>query len=149
LIADLQALTDNAANPGKVTQSVLEVAADNLAVGIDPSRTSLCIQSQIQELTEITMYLLNLVTVARLARNPTVKEEIRQRGFERNIPPGFLAYPVSQAADITAFRARYVPVGEDQLPMIEQTNEIVRRFNRICGAEVLVEAEPILARGTR
>jgi tryptophanyl-tRNA synthetase len=149
LIADLQALTDNAENPGKVTQSVLEVAMDYLAVGVDPAKTSMCIQSQIPELTELSMYLFNLVTVARLERNPTVKDEIRQRGFERNIPAGFLAYPVSQAADITAFRARYVPVGEDQLPMIEQTNEIVRRFNGICGAEVLVEAEPILAKVSR
>lgn len=146
LIADLQALTDNAEDPRKVTRNVLEVAADYLAVGIDPTKTTICIQSQIRELAELSMYLLNLVTVARLERNPTVKEEIRQRGFERNIPAGFLAYPVSQAADITAFRARYVPVGEDQLPMIEQTNELVRRFNRIYGDEVLVEAEPILAK---
>jgi tryptophanyl-tRNA synthetase len=145
LIADLQALTDNADNPGKVTGNVLEVAIDYLAVGIDPTKTTICIQSQIPELAELSMYLLNLVTVARLERNPTVKEEIRQRGFQRNIPAGFLTYPVSQAADITAFKARYVPVGEDQLPMIEQTNELVRSFNRYYG-DVLVEAEAILSR---
>jgi tryptophanyl-tRNA synthetase len=146
LIADLQALTDNAENPGKVTGNVLEVAMDYLAVGIDPAKTTICIQSQIPELAELSMYLLNLVTVARLERNPTVKEEIRQRGFRRNIPAGFLTYPVSQAADITAFKARYVPVGEDQLPMIEQTNELVRRFNRTYGDEVLVEAKAVLSR---
>jgi tryptophanyl-tRNA synthetase len=119
---------------------------DYLAVGIDPAKTTICIQSQIPELAELSMYLLNLVTVARLERNPTVKEEIRQRGFQRNIPAGFLTYPVSQAADITAFKARYVPVGEDQLPMIEQTNELVRSFNRFYGGEVLVEAEAILSK---
>jgi tryptophanyl-tRNA synthetase len=133
LIADLQALSDNADHPGRVTGNVLEVAIDYLAVGIDPAKTTICIQSQIPELAELSMYLLNLVTVARLERNPTVKEEIRQRGFQRNIPAGFLTYPVSQAADITAFKARYVPVGEDQLPMIEQTNELVRSFNRYYG----------------
>jgi tryptophanyl-tRNA synthetase len=145
LIADLQALTDNADNPGNVTGHVLEVAMDYLAVGIDPMKTTICIQSQMPELAELSMYLLNLVTVARLERNPTVKEEIRQRRFQRNIPAGFLTYPVSQAADITAFKARYVPVGEDQLPMIEQTNELVRSFNRAYG-DVLVEAEAILSR---
>jgi tryptophanyl-tRNA synthetase len=145
LIADLQALTDNAENPSKVTGNVLAVAMDYLAVGIDPAKTTICIQSQIPELAELSMYLLNLVTVARLERNPTVKEEIHQRGFQRTIPAGFLAYPVSQAADITAFKARYVPVGEDQLPMIEQTNELVRSFNRAYG-DVLVEAEAILSR---
>jgi tryptophanyl-tRNA synthetase len=145
LIADLQALTDNADHPGRVTGNVLEVAIDYLAVGIDPAKTTICIQSQIPELAELSMYLLNLVTVARLERNPTVKEEIRQRGFQRNVPAGFLTYPVSQAADITAFKARYVPVGEDQLPMIEQTNELVRSFNRYYG-DVLVEAEAILSR---
>jgi tryptophanyl-tRNA synthetase len=148
LIADLQALTDNADNPAKVTGNVLEVAMDYLAVGIDPAKTTICIQSQIPELAELSLYLLNLVTVARLERNPTVKEEIRQRGFQRNIPVGFLTYPVSQAADITAFKARYVPVGEDQLPMIEQTNELVRSFNRSYG-DVLVEAEAILSRVSR
>lgn len=148
LIADLQALTDNAENPGKVTGNVLEVAMDYLAVGIDPAQTTICIQSQIPDLAELSMYLLNLVTVAQLERNPTVKDEIRQRGFRRNIPAGFLTYPVSQAADITAFKARYVPVGEDQLPMIEQTNELVRKFNRSYG-DVLVEAEAILSRVSR
>jgi tryptophanyl-tRNA synthetase len=145
LIADLQALTDNAENPDKVTGNVLEVMMDYLAVGIDPAKTTICVQSQLPELTELFMYLLNLVTVAQLERNPTVKEEIRQRGFRRNIPAGFLTYPISQAADITAFKARYVPVGEDQLPMIEQTNELVRRFNRFYG-DVLVEVEAILSR---
>jgi tryptophanyl-tRNA synthetase len=145
LIADLQALTDNAENPSKVTGNVLTVAMDYLAVGIDPAKTTICIQSQIPELAELSMYLLNLVTVARLERNPTVKEEIHQRGFQRTIPAGFLIYPISQAADITAFKARYVPVGEDQLPMIEQTNELVRSFNRTYG-DVLVEAEAILSR---
>jgi tryptophanyl-tRNA synthetase len=145
LIADLQALTDNAENANKVTGNVLEVAMDYLAVGIDPAKTTICIQSQIPELAELSIYLLNLVTVARLERNPTVKEEVRQRGFQRNIPVGFLTYPVSQAADITAFKARYVPVGEDQLPMIEQTTELVRSFNRSYG-DVLVEAEAILSR---
>ncbi len=148
LIADLQALTDNAEHPGKVTGNVLAVAMDYLAVGIDPAKTTICIQSQMPELAELSMYLLTLVTVARLERNPTVKEEIRQRGFRRNIPAGFLIYPVSQAADITAFKARYVPVGEDQLPMIEQTNELVRSFNRSYG-DVLVEAEAILSRVSR
>jgi tryptophanyl-tRNA synthetase len=145
LIADLQALTDHAENPRQVTGTVLAVAMDYLAVGIDPAKTTICIQSQIPELAELSMYLLNLVTVARLERNPTVKEEIRQRGFQRNIPAGFLTYPVSQAADITAFKARYVPVGEDQLPMIEQTNELVRSFNRFYGP-VLVEAEAVLSK---
>ncbi|MBI3798200.1 MAG: tryptophan--tRNA ligase [Deltaproteobacteria bacterium] len=148
LIADLQALTDNAENPGKVTGNVLEVALDYLAVGIDPAQTTICIQSQMPELAELSMYLLNLVTVAQLERNPTVKDEIRQRGFRRNIPAGFLTYPVSQAADITAFKARYVPVGEDQLPMIEQTNELVRKFNRSYG-DVLPEVEAILSRVSR
>jgi tryptophanyl-tRNA synthetase len=148
LIADLQALTDNAENPGKVTGNVLEVAMDYLAVGIDPAKTTICIQSQIPELAELSLYLLNLVTVAQLERNPTVKDEIRQRGFRRNIPAGFLTYPVSQAADITACKARYVPVGEDQLPMIEQTNELVRKFNRFYG-DVLVEAEALLSKVSR
>src|SRR5262245_29686687 len=130
LIADLQALTDNAKNPGRVTGNVLVVAMDYLVVGFNPAKTTICIQSQIPELAELSMYLFNLVTVAQLERNPTVKDEIRQRGFRRNIPAGFLTYPVSQAVDITAFKARYVPVGEDQLSMIEQTNELVRSFNR-------------------
>jgi tryptophanyl-tRNA synthetase len=120
------------------------VALDYLAVGIDPARTTVLIQSQIPELAELTFYYLNLVTVARLERNPTVKEEIRHRGFERDIPAGFLTYPASQAADITAFKASLVPVGEDQIPMIEQTNEIVRRFNRIAGRDILVEAKALV-----
>ena len=139
LIADAQALTDNAGDPARVTSNVLEVALDYLAIGIDPRLTTIAVQSHVPELAELTGLLLNYVTVARLERNPTIKEEIRQRGFERDIPAGFLAYPVSQAADIAAFRATLVPVGEDQLPMIEQTNELVRRFNATVGAPVLVE----------
>jgi len=144
MLADAQALTDNIDDPGKVHRNVVEVALDYLAVGIDPKVSTLLIQSQIPELAELTFYYLNLVTVARLERNPTVKEEIRLRGFERDIPAGFLTYPVSQAADITAFKASLVPVGEDQLPMIEQTNEIVRRLNRIAGREVLIEATALV-----
>jgi len=149
MIADAQALTDNAENPEKVRSNVLEVALDYLAVGLDPECTTIFIQSQIPELAELTMYYLNLVTVSRLQRNPTVKEEIKQRGFEKSIPAGFLTYPVSQAADITAFKATLVPVGEDQLPMIEQTNEIVRSFNRIYMQDVLVEAKAILSKSSR
>jgi tryptophanyl-tRNA synthetase len=144
MLADAQALTDNMDDIGKVHRNVVEVALDYLAVGLDPARTTILIQSQIPELAELTFYYLNLVTVARLERNPTVKEEIRQRGFERDIPAGFLTYPASQAADITAFKASLVPVGEDQIPMIEQTNEIVRRFNRIAQREVLVEAKALV-----
>lgn len=149
LIADAQALTDNAGDPTKVTSNVLEVALDYLAIGIDPSLTTIAIQSQIPELAELTAVLMNYVTVARLERNPTIKEEIRLRGFERDIPAGFLAYPVAQAADITAFRATRVPVGEDQLPMIEQTNELVRRFNAVVGEPVLLECAAQLSRVTR
>lgn len=130
MLADAQALTDNMDDIDKVHRNVVEVALDYLAVGIDPRLSTIFIQSQVPELTELAFYYLNLVTVARLERNPTVKEEIRLRDFERDIPAGFLTYPVSQAADITAFKATLVPVGEDQIPMIEQTNEIVRRFNR-------------------
>jgi tryptophanyl-tRNA synthetase len=144
MLADAQALTDNMDDIGKVHRNVVEVALDYLAVGLDPARTTILIQSQIPELAELTFYYLNLVTVARLERNPTVKEEIRQRGFERDIPAGFLTYPASQAADITAFKATLVPVGEDQIPMIEQTNEIVRRFNRVAQREVLVEAKALV-----
>jgi tryptophanyl-tRNA synthetase len=144
MLADAQALTDNMDDIGKVHRNVVEVALDYLAVGIDPSRTTILIQSQIPELAELTFYYLNLVTVARLERNPTVKAEIVQRGFERDIPAGFLTYPASQAADITAFKASLVPVGEDQIPMIEQTNEIVRRFNRIAGRDILVEAKALV-----
>lgn len=144
MIADIQALTDNFDNPDKVTHNVLEVAADYLAVGIDPEKTTIFIQSQITEIAELTMYYLNLVSVARLERNPTVKSEIQQKSFSESIPAGFLCYPVSQAADISIFKAELVPVGEDQLPMIEQTNEIVRRFNRIYNTECLKEAKPLL-----
>jgi len=149
LIADAQALTDNATEPAKVTSNVLEVALDYLAVGIDPGLTTIAVQSQIPELAELTTILLNYVTVARLERNPTIKEEIRLRGFERDIPAGFLTYPVAQAADITAFRATLVPVGEDQLSMIEQTNELVRRFNCAVGQAVLVECAAKLSPVTR
>jgi tryptophanyl-tRNA synthetase len=145
IIADAQALTDNADNPGKVRGNILEVAVDYLAVGLDPEVTTIFIQSLVPELAELTMYYLNLVTLARLQRNPTVKEEIRQRGFGASIPAGFLCYPVSQAADITAFKADLVPVGDDQLPMIEQTAEIVRSFNRIYDCAVLVEPKALLS----
>ncbi|MFT8348124.1 tryptophan--tRNA ligase [Clostridium saccharoperbutylacetonicum] len=143
MIADQQALTDNARNPEKIRNSLTEVALDYLAVGIAPSKSIIFVQSQIPELNELTMHYLNLVTLSRLERNPTVKAEIKQKNFENSIPAGFLIYPVSQAADITAFKADTVPVGEDQLPMIEQTREIVRSFNSLYG-EVLVEPEAVL-----
>ncbi|MBP0594160.1 tryptophan--tRNA ligase [Paraburkholderia sp. LEh10] len=149
LLADTQALTDNVGRHQKVTENVIEVALDYLAVGIDPTKSTMLIQSQVPELAELSQYLLNLVTVARLERNPTIKEEIRLRGFERDIPAGFLTYPVSQAADITAFKATRVPVGDDQLPMIEQTNELVRRFNNSVGRSVLVQCEAVLSQVTR
>lgn len=142
-LADAQALTDNAENPQKVRDSILEVALDYLAVGLDPAKTTIFIQSMIPEIAELTVFYLNLVTVARLQRNPTVKDEIMHRGFEMNIPAGFLAYPVSQAADITFVNANFVPVGHDQLPMIEQAAEIVRKFNRIYG-EVFVEPQAMV-----
>jgi tryptophanyl-tRNA synthetase len=145
LIADLQALTDNAGRPAHVAANAIEVALDYLAVGIDPDHTTIALQSQLPALADLAMLYMNLVTVARLERNPTVKAEIEQRGFSRDIPAGFLCYPVSQAADITAFRATLVPVGDDQLPMIEQTNEIVRRVNRMAGADVLPECEALLS----
>lgn len=144
MIADSQALTDNADNPEKIRRSILEVALDYLSVGLDPNITTMFIQSQIPALYELTAYYLNLVSVARLQRNPTIKDEIKQRGFETSIPAGFLNYPVSQAADITAFEATCVPVGEDQMPMIEQTREVVRSFNHIYG-DVLVEPEGLLS----
>ncbi|MBY0571550.1 MAG: tryptophan--tRNA ligase [Burkholderiaceae bacterium] len=144
MLADAQALTDNMDNPAKVHDNVLEVALDYLAVGIDPTKSTIFIQSQIPELTELTFYYLNLVSVARLERNPTIKQEIILRNFERDIPAGFLTYPVSQAADITAFKASLVPVGEDQIPMIEQTNEIVRRFNRLAKKDILVECQALV-----
>ncbi len=142
-IADAQALTDNMENPEKVRQNVIEVALDYLACGLDPARCTLFIQSQIPELCELTFYYMDLVTVSRLQRNPTVKTEIQMRNFEASIPVGFFTYPISQAADITAFKATTVPVGEDQEPMLEQAREIVRRFNHIYG-ETLVEPEIML-----
>lgn len=142
-IADAQALTDNYDNPEKVRQNIIEVALDYLSCGIDPNKCTLFIQSMIPELTELTFYYLNLVTVARLQRNPTVKSEIQMREFENSLPAGFLCYPVSQAADITAFKGTIVPAGEDQEPMLEQTREIVRKFNSIYG-DVLVEPEILL-----
>ena len=144
MIADQQALTDNARNPEKIRNNLIEVALDYLSVGINPSKSTIFIQSQIPELNELTMHYLNLVTVARLERNPTVKSEIKERNFNMSIPAGFMIYPVSQAADITAFKANIVPVGEDQLPMIEQTREIVRSFNNIYKEDVLVEPRAIL-----
>ena len=147
MIADQQALTDNARDPEKIRRSLTEVALDYLAVGIDPSKSTIFVQSQLPELHELTMHYLNLVTLSRLERNPTVKAEIQQKNYENSIPAGFLIYPVSQAADITAFKATTVPVGEDQLPMIEQTREIVRSFNSIYG-EVLVEPEAVIPKDT-
>jgi tryptophanyl-tRNA synthetase len=149
LLADTQAMTDNVGRHQRVTENVVEVALDYLAVGIDPAKSTIFVQSQVPELAELTQYLLNLVTVSRLERNPTIKEEIRLRGFERDIPAGFLMYPVSQAADITAFNATKVPVGDDQLPMIEQTNELVRKFNNTVDREVLVECEAVLSNVSR
>ena len=142
-IADAQALTDNMEHPEKVRQNVIEVALDYLACGLDPSKVTIFIQSQIPELCELSFYFMDLVTVSRLQRNPTVKTEIQMRGFESSIPVGFFTYPISQAADITAFRATTVPVGEDQKPMLEQATEIVRRFNHIYG-ETLVEPSILL-----
>ena len=143
MIADAQALTDNAANPEKVRDCIMEVALDYMAIGLDPKITTMFIQSQIPQLTELTFYYMNLVTVARLQRNPTVKTEIQMRNFEASIPVGFFTYPISQAADITAFKAHVVPVGEDQAPMLEQTKEIVRKFNSTYG-DVLVEPDIML-----
>jgi tryptophanyl-tRNA synthetase len=148
MIADMQALTDNADNPEKVRNNVVEVALDYLAAGLDPAQTTMFVQSAIPELAELTMFYLNLVTVARLQRNPTVKSEMQQKGYGADVPAGFLMYPVSQAADITAFKAGIVPVGEDQLPVIEQTNEIVRKFNSIYG-DVLLETKGLLSTHTR
>ena len=143
MIADAQALTDNADNPEKVRQNIIEVALDYLSCGLDPSKTNIFIQSQISQLTELTFYYMNLVTVSRLQRNPTVKSEIQLRNFEASIPVGFFTYPISQTADITAFKATTVPVGEDQEPMLEQAREIVRKFNSIYG-ETLVEPDILL-----
>ena len=144
MIADVQALTDNAQTPEKVTENVMEVILDNLACGVDPKKTHFFIQSQIPEIAEITVYFLNLVTLARLKRNPTVKAEMQQKGFGEDVPAGFLAYPVSQAADILFAGANIVPVGDDQLPVIEQTNELARKFNSIYG-EFFPEVKPIIS----
>ncbi|MYU93327.1 tryptophan--tRNA ligase [Ligilactobacillus salivarius] len=144
MIADQQALTDNARDPEKIKNSLIQVALDYLAVGLDPKKSTIFVQSQIPALAELNLYYLNLVTVSRLERNPTVKAEIQQKHFERSIPAGFFTYPVSQAADITAFKANLVPVGDDQEPMLEQTREIVRTFNLIYG-EVLVEPQGVFA----
>lgn len=143
MIADAQALTDNADNPEKVRQNIIEVALDYLSCGLDPEKSTLFIQSQVPQLCELSFYYMNLVTVSRLQRNPTVKSEIQMRNFEASIPVGFFTYPISQAADITAFKATTVPVGDDQLPMLEQTKEIVRKFNSVYG-ETLVEPEVLL-----
>ncbi|MBE6845890.1 MAG: tryptophan--tRNA ligase [Ruminococcus sp.] len=143
MIADAQALTDNADNPEKVRQNIIEVALDYMSCGLDPEKSTLFIQSQIPELCELAFYYMNLVTVSRLQRNPTVKTEIKMRNFETSIPVGFFTYPISQASDITAFKATTVPVGEDQMPMVEQTREIVHKFNSVYG-ETLVEPEILL-----
>ncbi|MGQ3380907.1 tryptophan--tRNA ligase [Priestia endophytica] len=144
MIADQQALTDNAKNPEKIRNNLTEVALDYLSVGIDPSKVNIFIQSQIPELNELTMHYLNIVTLSRLKRNPTVKSEIKEKNFDESLPTGFLIYPVSQAADITAFKATVVPAGEDQVPMIEQAREIVRSFNSIYEKEVLTEPNVLL-----
>lgn len=146
MIADIQALSDNFDNPEKVRANVAEVCRDYLAVGIDPAKCTIFIQSLIPELFELTVYYLNLISVSRLERNPTVKAELQQKNFADSIPAGFLTYPVSQAADITAFKAQLVPAGEDQLPLIEITNEIVRRFNRIYNTDALLEAEAVVGK---
>ena len=144
MIADAQALTDNAEHPEKVRQNILQVSLDYLACGLDPAKSNIFIQSMVPELTELTFYYMNLVTVARVQRNPTVKSEIKMRNFEASIPVGFFCYPISQAADITAFRATHVPVGEDQLPMLEQCKEIVHKFNTVYG-ETLTDPEIVLS----
>ncbi len=149
MIADAQALIDNADNPMKVRENVSQVALDYLAVGIDPKKSTIFIQSCVRALPELTLYYLNLITWNRLKHNPTVKQEIVQKGYGENVPAGFMVYPVSQAADITAFKATLVPVGEDQLPMIEQTNEIVRHFNRTYKCNVLFEAEGVIPKVAR
>ncbi len=149
LVADMQGLTDNAHNPKKVSSNILNVVADYLAVGIDDSKTTICLQSQLPALAELTMYYSNLVTISRLERNPTVKSEIQNKGFERSIPAGFLTYPISQAADITGLNASLVPVGDDQIPMFEQTNEIVRKVNSLAGRVVLNECRPLLSNASR
>lgn len=149
MIADIQALTDNYENPAKVRENVIEVALDYLAVGIDPAQSTIFIQSMIPEIAELTVLYLNLVTVNRLMRNPTVKTEIKQKDFGESVPAGFLMYPVSQAADITIVKGTIIPVGEDQLPVIEQTNEIIRTFNRLYQTEVFPEAKPMISKVAR
>ncbi|XDE61842.1 tryptophan--tRNA ligase [Arthrospira platensis BEA 1257B] len=145
IIADMQALTDNADNPAKVSSNLTEVVLDYLAVGIDPDATTVFVQSKVPELAELTMYYLNIVSVNHLERNPTVKDEINQKAFGKQIPAGFLMYPVSQAADITAFKATLVPVGNDQLPMIEQTSDIVQRFNNLYNCQILIKPQAMIA----
>lgn len=147
-IADVQALTDNFENPTKVRNNVPELAIDYLSVGIDPAKTTIFIQSQVPEITELTLYFLNLVTLARLKRNPTVKDEMKEKGYGENVPAGFLMYPINQAADILVFHADLVPVGEDQLPVLEQTNEIVDAFNRIYG-ETFKRIKPLISKTPR
>jgi len=148
MVADIQALTDNADNPEKVRSNVIEVTLDNLAVGVDPAKTTFFIQSQIPEIAELTIFFLNLVTLARLKRNPTVKNEMKQKGYGENVPAGFLMYPVSQAADILFCKSNLIPVGDDQLPMIEQTNEIVEKFNRFYG-ETFQKVKPLVSETSR
>lgn len=145
LVADLQGLTDNGSNPQKISSNILEVMADYLAVGIDPQKTTICLQSSLPALAELSALYMNIVTVARVERNPTVKNEIAQKGFSRSLPVGFLAYPISQAADITAFKAELVPVGDDQLPMIEQTNEIVHKMNSLTTTPILQHCKALLS----
>ena len=149
MLADTQALTDNGRDPGRLRANVLEVMADYLAVGLDPSRTTIFLQSGAHALARLSMHYLTLVTVSRLERNPTVRAEIAQKGMERDIPAGFLCYPAAQAADITAFKATVVPVGEDQLPMVEMSNELVHRVNRIAGRELLPTSKALLSRTGR
>ncbi len=149
MVADLQALTDNYENPKKVTSNIYEVVKDYLSVGIDPSKSTIFIQSQIPEISELTIYYLNLVNFGRLVRNPTLKEEIKLKGLSNNMPLGFVCYPINQAADITIFKASLVPVGNDQIPMIEQTNEIVRRFNKIYNTNCLKECAAYLSNSPR
>jgi tryptophanyl-tRNA synthetase len=149
MVADVQALTDHFEHPEKIRHNIIEVVKDYLAIGIDPAISTIFLQSQIPQIAELTIFYLNLVSVARLERNPTVKTELLQKGFKEGIPAGFLCYPVSQAADITAFRATLVPVGEDQLPMIEQTNEIIRKFNRLYQTTYLPETSALLSKTPR
>jgi len=151
MLADTQALTDNADNPEKIKKAVLQVAMDYLSVGIDPKKTTILIQSAIPELAELNLYFLNLVTLARLQRNPTIKDEMKQKGYGTNVPVGFLTYPISQAADITIFKADLVPVGADQLPILEQVNEIVRKFNKTYGRgkKILVECKGYFSKTSR